>query len=290
MKRIAVVTASGLGDGLIFHIISHNLVQAGYEVVTFNKYLSGFGSWLHEYRFATTECFEGFDAIILQHDNSVKHQKISELENVYCFYGSHVVSKHGELKPLDYVCDPSITVVENVQKAMKNWFGLESLENGLKPPPHLVHRKYPKRIAIHPDSSNSAKNWPYDRYKFVAEELRRKGYQPVFITEDNRPLFPRLEDLASFLYESGAFLGTDSGPGHLASYLQIPTITIASCHKHMLHWRPGWQPSRVITPPFFVSHFKWLRSKWKVFISSRNVIKLLLNQIINYNKELEVKL
>lgn len=283
MKRIAVMTASGLGDGLIFHIFSHNLTLAGYSVVTFNKHLSGFGSWLNGYHFATNENLEDFDAIILQHDNSHEHKKISQFENVYCFYGSHVVSKHGKRKPSDYVCDPTLTVVENVQKAMKGWFGLESLENGLKIPTHLVYRKYPKRIAIHPDSSHAAKNWPYERYKYVAEELQRKGYEPIFITLDNQPLFPRLEDLASFLYESGAFLGTDSGPGHLASYLKIPTVTIASCYKHMRHWRPGWHPSKVITPPFFVSHFKYLRNKWKSFIYSKNVIRLLLNQIINYN-------
>lgn len=281
MKRIAVVTAPGLGDGLIFHIFSCNLVMAGYEVVTFNPYLSSFGSWLHGYQFAKEGQLETFDAVILQHDNSEKAKKIRQMENVYCFYGSHQISKHGPLQPSDYVCDRSKTMVQNVQIAMKQWFGFDSIENGLKPPFHLTFRKYPKRIVIHPDSSSASKNW--HRYENIATTLAEMGYEPVFITKNNRPLFPMLEDLASFIYESGAFLGSDSGPGHLASSLNIPTVTISSCASHMLLWRPGWN-SCVITPPYFVSRFKWLRDKWKLLITKKHVIKLLLNHINNYNK------
>ncbi|HSX13743.1 MAG TPA: hypothetical protein VLE96_04900 [Chlamydiales bacterium] len=284
MKRIAVVTASGLGDGLIFHIFSHNLTKAGFDVVTFNPHLPNFGKWLHGYQFATDDLFEGFDAIILQHDNSAKHERIKQLKKkVYCFYGSHQEAKHGALKASDFVCDLSKTIVENTQTALRQWFGLHSLENGLTPPQGLTFRKYPKRVVIHPDSSNAEKNWPSERYKLVADALKKAGYHPVFITEENRPLFPKLEDLASFIYESGAFLGTDSGPGHLASYLHIPTVTIASCPKHMLHWRPGWGYHCVITPPSFVTYFKYLRSKWKSFINTKYVIKLSLNHINNYN-------
>jgi heptosyltransferase III len=287
MKRIAVVTAPGLGDGLIFHIFSCNLVKSGFEIVTFNPHLSSFGSWLNGYQFANDDQLETFDALILQHDNSEKAKRIRTMRNVYCFYGSHQISKHGPLQPLDYVCNPSKTMVQNVQMAMRQWFGFDSIENGLKPPPHLIYRKYPNRIVIHPDSSSASKNW--HRYEEVAASLIQIGYEPVFITKNNQPLFPKLEDLASFIYESGAFLGSDSGPGHLASSLNIPTVTISSCANHMLLWRPGWN-SCVITPPYFVSHLKWLRNKWKTFISKDYVIKLLLNYINNYNKELEVKL
>ena len=49
---------------------------------------------------------------------------------------------------------------------------------------------------------------------------------PVFITENNNPIFSSLEELTSFLYESAFFIGNDSGPGHVASALNIPTLTI----------------------------------------------------------------
>ncbi len=71
-----------------------------------------------------------------------------------------------------------------------------------------------------------------EKFLKVAAWLSREGYDPVFTvapyeqSEWSGPLFPQLEDLASFLYESGAFLGNDSGTGHLASLLKIPHLII----------------------------------------------------------------
>lgn len=275
--KIAVVPAPGLGDGLIFHIISHNLVKAGYQVTTFHNHLEGFGKWLPGYTFSKEDNFNDFDAIILQHDNSAKSKQIKQTHpKVYGFYGSHQVSKHGPITTLDYVCDPTKPMVSNVQAAMIQWFDLDSVENGLIAPSDLVHRKHPKRIAIHSGSGSAARNWPLERYQKVASHLQSKGYDPVFI-----PVFPNLEDLASFIYESGTFLGTDSGPGHLSSYLQIPSVTIGTCYRHLLLWRPGWKKPCVVTPPCFVSRYKWLKNKWKLFIPTRIVIKSLLNTLLN---------
>lgn len=247
-------------------------MRAGFNVVTMNNYLEGFSTWLQGYQFAKSLNTQEFDAIILQHDNSLSHKNIKAThKKVYTFYGSHQIAKHGALAPLDYVCDPEKTMVLNLQLAMKRWFQIDSLENGLIPPPHLIHRKYPKRIAIHPKSSSSLKDWPLGKYKKVATALQEKGFEPVFIPE-----FPTLEDLASFIYESGAFLGTDSGPGHLASYLQIPTLTIAQSKKHMRLWKPGWGHSEVITPP----PFKFLKKFWKSLISIKLVTKTILNILL----------
>ena len=111
MKKIAVVCAQGMGDALIMHIASHNLAQEKIEVLTFSDHLQGFGKWLDRYSFAKQplpieieETFKNFDAVILQHDNSIKAKTIKNLKiKVYGFYGSHEESKHGPLSPLDYV-------------------------------------------------------------------------------------------------------------------------------------------------------------------------------------------
>lgn len=271
-QKIAVVCAPGLGDGLIMHIAAHNLRQMGHEIVTFNDHLENFGKWLPGYQFAKQpsleDTFQDFDAILLQHDNSLKSKKIKSTHpKVYGFYGSHQVAKHGPLSLLDYVCNPLLPMADNLSLAVTKWFGLSSKENGLTPPSSLIHKKYPKRVAIHPGSSDPYRNWPLKRFRKVATFLQQKGYDPIFC--DN---LPSLEDLASFLYESGAFIGNDSGPGHLASCLKIPSLIIGTSHKHLLLWRPGWLPPKVITPPRWVSRFKWTQKRWKSFIPTRIVI------------------
>ncbi len=271
-KKIAVISAQGMGDSLIMHMASHNLQQLGYQVVTFSSHLKHFGKWLSPQSFAKPPSpdfsFQDFDLVILQHDNSPRSKKIKETHpKVYGFYGSHQIKKHGPLSPLDYVCNPQLPMVRNLSLALTKWFGISSCENGLSPPPGLLHKKYPKRVAIHPGSSDPYRNWPLNRYKKVAAFLEQKGYDPVFCDK-----LSSLEELASFIYESSFFIGNDSGPGHLASYLQIPSLIIGTSHSHLLLWRPGWLPARVITPPRWVSYFKWTQKRWKSFIPTRIII------------------
>ncbi len=287
--NIAVICSQGLGDALIMHIASHNLVKAGFKVVTFSDHLGGFGPWLPGYSFAKQpslatipEVFKSFDAIILQHDNSQKAIAIKRLNiKNFGFYGSHKPEKHGPLTPFDYVCNPTLCMVDNVVLALTQWFNLSSKKNGLTPPPNLIHKKYPKRVVIHPSSSDPCRNWPLKRYERIASALKDKGYDPVFISKDDAPLFTSLEDLSSFIYESGSFIGTDSGPGHLASNLNIPCTILGTSYHHLRLWRPGWHPPQVITPPKWSSRFKWTRKHWKSFIPTTIVIKNIINSKLN---------
>ena len=287
-EKIAVVCAPGIGDGLILHVASHNLVQMGYEVTTFNDHLEGFGKWLHGYRFAKQpelekieEILSHFDAVILQHDNTPKSKKVREWRGkVFGFLGSHRISKHGALSDLDYVCDPSRTMVDNIARATARWFGAATKENGLTSPAGLVHRKNLRRIAIHSTSGAAEKNWPQEKFTIVAEKLKKEGYNPVFIANRGKPLFPTLEELASFLYESGSFLGNDSGPGHIASCLKIPSLVIGKEEKQMRLWAPGWLAPEIAVPPRWSSQWRWARAKWKYFITTRNVIKKLKEKVL----------
>lgn len=286
--KIAVVCSIGLGDCLIMHIASHHLSQAGYDVTTFSDHLEGFGSWLKGYSFAkqpkieeVEEALSAFDAVILQHDNSEKAKKIRAFHpNVYGFFGSHLISKHGPLTTLDYVCDPSKCMVENVVLAMQKWFQRGSPENGFCPPPHLIHKKNPKKIIIHSGSSDLNRNWPLKHFQKIARNLEKEGYAPFFITKNEKPVFSSLEELASEIYESGAFLGNDSGPGHLASCLQIPSLIIGKDYKHLQLWMPGWLPPVVVTPPKITSYFKCTRPYWKHFIRPNQITKQLKTKVL----------
>lgn len=286
MKKIAVVTASGIGDALILHMVSHHLQTLGYEVATFSDHLNGFGLWLQGYTFKPQplihqieNLFSSFDAVFLQHDNTEKAKKIHALPlPVYTFYGSHNPSKHGPLKEKDFVCNRERTMVDNVALATTHFFGSCSKENGLMPPKGLIHRRFPKRVAIHPTSTSLEKNWPKEKFLKLAGQLSQRGYEPVFTLAPNEseqwnaPLFQTLSDLASFLYESASFIGNDSGTGHLASYLNLPYLILGQDPAHLKLWGPGWGKGKIITPQ------KYLTRWWKIFISEKKVIKE-LNEI-----------
>jgi hypothetical protein len=288
IKKIAVVTAPGIGDGLILHVASHNLVQMGWDAATFNDHLGGFGRWLRGYRFEKQpplerieEIFSGYDAVLLQHDNTEKAKRIKALSlPVYGFYGSHNPSKHGEMSSLDFVCDPNRNMVENVANAVERWFGACGKENGMRPPDGLVHRKTKRRIAIHASSGAEEKNWPLEKFLAVAKKLENEGYHPVFLTKEK---FPTLEELASFLYESGAFLGNDSGPGHIASCLGIPSLIIGKEERQMRLWAPGWRLAEIAVPPRWTSSWRWTRSRWKKFISINHITKRLKDKVLQIN-------
>ncbi len=300
MKKIAVVCAPGIGDVLIFQIAAYQLGKNGFETTTFSNHLPGFGKWFPETEMTRMalqpeldrigEIFEGYDAVFLQHDNTPKAKAIYALPlPVYTFYGSHVVSKHGPLKKgFDFVCDNNRTMADNVVSALGELFQIEAgKENGLAPPPSLVHRKWRKRVAIHPGSSDLDKNWPRDKFLNLAERLEREGLDPLFLAPSSErslwkgPDLKNLEDLAAAIYESGFFIGNDSGPGHLASNLDIPHLIIAGNRKQMRLWRPGWMSGTILLPPAWLPDWKPLRPHWKKFISVKKVFNSFKKRHLN---------
>lgn len=287
--KLAVVCASGIGDALIFEIISHAARSKGWEATTFSNHLAGFGKWLPPNAQCAPqprieeleELLSPYDAIFLQHDNSPKAFKIKSLKiPVHAFYGAHLNAKHGLFdKERDYLASRSKTMVANVSMAALQFFGSETKGNGFVPPPGLIHRRFKRRIAIHPTASSKEKIWPKDKFLRVSDRLQKEGYDPVFTVAPHEqpewggPLFHKLEDLASFIYESGAFLGNDSGTGHLASLLNIPHLIIAGDGREMPLWRTGWHPGALVAPPPWLMQFKHMRKFWKTIISENKVIK-----------------
>lgn len=296
-RKIAILPASGIGDALLFQSIAQGCFDQGDDPSLFSPHIPQFAPWfslpaksLPPLTLANAaDILTPFDAILLQHDNSPLSRKIKILpQNIFTFYGSHNPSKHGTLDPhKDFVCDPSLPMVENIQQAHLRFFGRLAPTPNLSPPPHLVHRRFPQRIAIHPTASSPDKIWPKEKFLRVATLLQKEGLEPVFTVSPqerklwNAPLFPTLADLASFLYESGAFLGNDSGIGHLASLLRIPHLTIGGNGLQMPLWKTGWLPGTLITPPRPLMKIKTLRNHWKLFISSRDVFNKLMDVIRN---------
>jgi ADP-heptose:LPS heptosyltransferase len=271
--KIAIVTAQGLGDAIILQIAAHQLAIHGHETALYSPHR--LGSFFPTAKY--TDDLEEFDAIFLQHDNSKQAKQIHAMaKTVYTFYGSYLYEKHGPLrKGFDYVSDLNLPMVDNVVIALKQLFAIPATsDNGLQAPKHLIHRKFKNRVAIHPTSGDPKRNWQPKKFLKVAKWLEKEGYHPVFL-----PQFPHLDELFSFLYESAYFLGNDSGPGHLASCMNIPHLIIGKDEKHMRHWRPGWRQGSVITPsPLFPRKLK--KQFWKHLITTKSVIKSFKNNIL----------
>ena len=79
-----------------------------------------------------------------------------------------------------------------------------------------------RRVVIHTGAGHPVRKWPVERFNELAARLRAAGWEVVMLDDSLRDLGPLLDTLAT----AGRFIGNDSGPGHLAALLGVPTFTI----------------------------------------------------------------
>jgi ADP-heptose:LPS heptosyltransferase len=83
-------------------------------------------------------------------------------------------------------------------------------------------RRAGRRVLIHAGAGQPARLWPRRRYDGLAEALDKAGWQSEIIDDS----FEGIEALLEKLGAADRFIGNDSGPGHLAALLGVPTFTI----------------------------------------------------------------
>jgi heptosyltransferase III len=303
--QAAVICSQGIGDGLLMMIASQCLWKKGYKVTTYQDSLPELNTWFPDHHLKKRSSLNElekqlaiYEIIVLQNDNSplsnaiIDLYKLGKLSNLSVFYSSYEKNKHAPLTLLDRVFDRSRSMVDNIAEAIASVLQCSevSKNNGLVVPGNFQKNRYPKRILIHPTSTTPLRTWDAKKFIKVAQSLTQKGYEVAFcvsplehpewvlLAKDRflLPLFPSLNELAGFIYESHFLLGNESGIAHLASNLHIPTLVIASCQKQITLWRPGWFTTKVITPYRFIPNFKGLRlrqKKWQACISSKRVVQ-----------------
>jgi len=101
----------------------------------------------------------------------------------------------------------------------------------------LVRRKQAEtRVVVHTGARAVVRVWPLDRYRSLIRRLRER-YEVQVLCDANQmeywtrhgeaAIAPRsLTELMSFLDAATICIGNDSGPGHLAAVLGVPTFTI----------------------------------------------------------------
>ena len=102
----------------------------------------------------------------------------------------------------------------------------------------LPHLHPDGEILVHTGAGQSVRVWPLERYRSMVTRLRRRHYRvQVACDPDQRQWWlaagekevatPRtVTELLVLNDRAGAFIGNDSGPGHLAAFCGVPTFTL----------------------------------------------------------------
>jgi heptosyltransferase-3 len=300
MQRCAVFSCLGMGDGLIALVLSNNLHLNGRAVTTFHPFLDSLQAWFPHLPIRRFPCSEDLEVELKQFDRFfIIYEKSPWMQSVLTHSQKHFPNQTTILNPIatqrhDYLhweegrFDGNRAFVDNLYTFCKDIlkFTVVTKSNGIcnleEVRPHL----HKKRIVIHPCSSREGKNWPRKKFLKLACHLKEWGYTPsLLLTEEERrgwdlskvdaPLFLDMSALASFISESGYMIGNDSGIGHLASCLGLPTLTICRSLQTSKFWRPAWARGEVVTPPAWVPNlkgFRWRDRYWKRWVTVNNVL------------------
>jgi ADP-heptose:LPS heptosyltransferase len=79
-----------------------------------------------------------------------------------------------------------------------------------------------RHLVIHTGAAQAVREWPRERFDALADHLRSAGWRVTLLDNSLTDLDRLLEILAG----ADRFIGNDSGPGHLAALLGVPTFTI----------------------------------------------------------------
>lgn len=122
--------------------------------------------------------------------------------------------------------------------------------------PRLRPAAAPNRIVLHSGASQPLRVWPLARYAELLQRLREIGWSPVVLCDraqlqawreldETEARVPEtMDDLVDTIAGGAAFLGNDSGPGHIAALCGVPTFTIFGPQVPELfapgHPQAGW--------------------------------------------------
>ncbi|WP_233271899.1 glycosyltransferase family 9 protein [Paraburkholderia acidiphila] len=273
-QSAAFVMSPALGDSLNLLIIAHNLVREGWRVEVFGNHAWSLARWFPHLSMqpalgeeAARERLASFGVVVQMHRDR-------PFKQLRAWHAGFV-----DLHDIEYA-DDGRCMAHRFAAFAADRFGLQTVEisNGIRAPQELAHRRHAQRVAVHPEASTADKRWLARRFMGLAQRLSGEGFAPEFVVADSErsrwlplariagiaaPLnsFRDTADLAAWLYESGWFIGNDSGLGHLASALGIPTLTVFRRRRVAQRWRPGFQCGEIVLPPWWVPT-AGLKEKW----------------------------
>ncbi|EKS67613.1 MULTISPECIES: glycosyltransferase family 9 protein [Caballeronia] len=271
---IAVVLPSPIGDSLIGLVLVDNLIRNGYRPVVFGWVVEQLADWFPHVTVGRRDAWQGaFDTVIELRPTDYA-STLSRSGQTICLatlpeYGG---SKH---------------MVDRIVDIAKNVLGLADVTraNGLVVPSGVMRGRFANRVVIHPTGSHPEKMWGREKFLALSRALTRRRLRPSFlvapaefgvwgdIAEEGCEVnaLPQLGEVAAWIAESSWFIGNDSGLGHLASCIGVPTLSLFMRQGLARSWRPGWGPGAVVVPPSFLP-FGGLRERlWQRLLTVRRV-------------------
>lgn len=120
-----------------------------------------------------------------------------------------------------------------------------------------LRRASGEQVLIHSGAGQPVRVWPLERYQTLAVYLRQRGYDVQIVCDldqqrwwrkagEQQVIAPRnVSELIGVIHRAGVFIGNDSGPGHLAAVMGVPTFTLFGPQLH--EWfRPMHRDAEVI--------------------------------------------
>jgi hypothetical protein len=274
-RSIAVALPSPIGDSLIGLVLVNNLIRNGYRPVVFGWVAEQLAEWLPHVTVGQPDAWKGaFDTVIELRPTGYA-STLSRCGETLCLatlpeYGG---SKH---------------MVDRIVEIATNVLGLRDVTraNGLVVPAGVMQGRFANRVVIHPTGSHPEKMWSRKKFLALSRVLTRRQWQPSFlvapaefgvwgeIANDGCEVnaLPKLSEVAAWIAESSWFIGNDSGLGHLASCIGVPTLSLFMRQGLARSWRPGWGPGAVVLPLSLLP-FGGLRERlWQRLLTVRRVM------------------
>lgn len=298
--KAGVFCHNGLGDGINCLVLSNNLHLNGWQVDTYQNSIGSMQNWFPHIPVQPYPTLDSLSQILSSYDwyfvvqndtdpfvktliQEGKKRFPQRLKVLYLYPSPNIIN---EPYYQDCFTNPKASIAENMRIVCQKVLHLPKItkSNGLIPLEGLVYKKFPRRIVIHPTSARATRNWPKEKFVKLALHLQKRGYELVFVpgkenVEEWKDIsllgfsfshFSSLDALARFIYESGYLIGNDSGLGHLASALGIPTLTFCRRKAWANMWAPSFHKGVVVTPSSLIPNIRGLRLRdlyWKKFIS-----------------------
>ncbi|WP_417780630.1 glycosyltransferase family 9 protein [Stutzerimonas xanthomarina] len=141
-------------------------------------------------------------------------------------------------------------------------------------------------VSIFPTTPEPRKNYSLRGFVWLGRLLQRKGWDVDFlclpaekariaarVTSFPVRTFPTVGELMDHLASRQAVISNDSGGGHLASLIGLPTVTITRRNKAFV-WRPGFDPRNEVIAPLFSVKIAG-RYCWRPFVPVWRIPKVL---------------
>ncbi|MDF3054281.1 MAG: hypothetical protein K0Q74_188 [Gammaproteobacteria bacterium] len=279
--RMAFVMSPRLGDALIAMTLIYNLFKKGYDITVYSDFMAALKQWFpwvqvfpYPDEAEAKASWNQYDVLLHRYPHDVRYDSRQW----------HPCVLSLSTLPFYRQC---LNEVDLQLLTAKKIFNIEQplRANGMTLPQGFVHRRYLSKVVIHPTASMKTRYWLPRYFIKLAARLMNKGYEPVFLVashEDeetrwietagfNRMVTTSIENAAEVIGEAGWFIGNDSGLGHLASCLGIPTISMHQRRKVSICWHPGFAPNKALLPRVNLLIKPWKEKYWKYFLTPNQV-------------------